>query len=45
MVVRHILRDGKVLRDIRGHVVKFEDAVNAYKLMERINEKENAKGK
>lgn len=43
MVVRHILRDGRVLSDIRGHVVKFEDAVNAYKLMERINEKENAK--
>lgn len=45
MAVRHILRDGRVLSDIRGHVVKFEDAVNAYKLMERINEKENAKGK
>lgn len=45
MVVRHILRDGRVLSDIRGHVVRYEEAVNAYKLMENINKQENAKGK
>lgn len=45
MTVRHVLKDGRVLSDLRGHVVRYEEAVNAYKLMENINKQENAKGK
>ena len=44
MTIKHILRDGRILTDLRGHVVRYEDAVNAYNLMQRIN-KENAKNK
>lgn len=45
MTIRHILRDGRILSDLGGYVVKYEEAVNAYKLMENINKLENAKGK
>lgn len=45
MTVRHVLKDGRVLSDLRGYVVRYEEAVNAYKLMENINKQENAKGK
>lgn len=45
MTVRHVLKDGRVLSDLRGHVVRYEEAVNAYKLMENINKQGNAKGK
>lgn len=45
MAIRHVLKDGRVLSDLKGHVVRYEEAVNAYKLMENINKLENAKGK
>lgn len=48
MAIRHILKDGRVVKDLGGHVVKIEDAVSAYALMDAINqgrryEKENKK--
>lgn len=36
-MVRHHLKDGTILTDIRGHVVKKEDAPLAYELIERMN--------
>ena len=37
-MVKHILKDGTVLTDITGHVVKIEDAKAIYALMDKINE-------
>lgn len=37
MGVIHILRDGTVLKDITGHVVRVEDAEPLYQLIHRIN--------
>lgn len=37
-MVIHVLRDGTVLKDITGHVVKIEDAKAIYALMDKINE-------
>lgn len=41
MAVIHILKDGRIVDDITGHVVKMEDAAPLYELMRRINN-ENA---
>ena len=38
MAVKHILKDGTVLTDITGHVVKMEDARVVYELLDKINE-------
>jgi hypothetical protein len=38
MAIRHILKDGTVLTDITGHVVKIEDAKVAYQIMDKLNE-------
>ena len=37
--VTHILKDGKILKDITGHVVKKEDAPTAYAMINRLNER------
>lgn len=37
MAVIHILRDGSVVKDITGHVVRMEDAGPLYDLIDRIN--------
>lgn len=43
-MIRHHLKDGRVLTDIRGHVVKKEDVPIAYDLIDRMNEeRENKK--
>ena len=39
-MVKHILKDGTVLSDISDHIVRAEDASEAYALMDRINEQE-----
>jgi len=36
--VTHILKDGTRLDDIRGHVVKREDAEALYRLIHSINQ-------
>ena len=44
MTIRHILKDGTVLDDISGHVVKMEDAPVAYELMDRVKERKDRHG-
>ena len=39
MRVVHILKDGTILTDITGHVVRAEDAGPLYQLIDRINQK------
>lgn len=36
-MVIHILKDGTVLKDITGHVVRMEDAGPLYHLIDSIN--------
>ena len=38
-MIKHVLKDGKILTDITDHVVKVEDAKAAYALMDKINDK------
>lgn len=38
MTIKHILKDGTVLDDIQGHVVKMSDAKSIYNLMDCIND-------
>ena len=46
MAVYHVLKDGKRPKDLKGHVVKREDAELVYQLIESINrEKDGAKKK
>lgn len=42
-MIIHILKDGAVLEDITGHVVKKEDTPLAYGLLEQKKEKERKK--
>lgn len=37
MRVVHILKDGTVLKDITGHIVRVEDAPALYQLIDTIN--------
>lgn len=37
-MIRHHLKDGKVLTDITGHVVKKEDVPMAYALIDCMNQ-------
>lgn len=39
MAVIHILKDGSVVKDITGHVVRVEDAGPLYRLIDSINRK------
>ena len=39
MAVIHILKDGSVVEDITGHVVRMEDALPLYQLIDNINRK------
>lgn len=39
MNVVHILKDGQVVNDISGHIVKMSDAQELYILIDLINEK------
>lgn len=34
-MIRHILKDGKVKTDIKGHIVKYEDAKNLYDVLRK----------
>jgi hypothetical protein len=44
MMVKHVLKDGTVLNDITGHVVKKEDVKGIYALIDEINQKRARKG-
>ena len=37
MSVVHILKNGSIVKDITGHVVKIEDAKTLYQLIDGIN--------
>lgn len=37
MAIRHHLKDGTVLDDITGHVVRKEDVPQVYELIDRMN--------
>lgn len=43
MAVIHILKDGSVVKDITGHVVRMEDAGPLYDLIDSINRKGSEK--
>jgi hypothetical protein len=43
MAIKHILKDGTVLDDISGHIVKMEDAELAYQIMDQLNEERGRK--
>lgn len=45
MTVIHILKDGSRIDDIRGHVVKLEDASTLYQLIHKINQKSHNRKK
>lgn len=42
-MVIHIMKDGTVLKDITGHVVKKEDAPMIYNIVDRMNTKREEK--
>ena len=42
MGVIHILKDGSIVKDITGHIVRVEDAGPLYQLIDSINR--NRKG-
>ena len=41
MTVKHVLKDGTVLNDISGKVVRIADAKQVYLLIDKISEREN----
>ena len=43
MQVIHILKDGSVVEDITGHVVRMEDATPLYQLIDKINRERSKK--
>lgn len=43
-MVKHVLKDGTVLEDITGHVVKKEDVKGIYAIIDEINQKRVRKG-
>lgn len=38
-MVKHIMKDGTVLNDITGHMVKRVDAPTVYEILERLKKK------
>ena len=38
-MIIHVLKDGTVLEDIKGHVVKQEEIKSAYDLIDSMNQK------
>jgi hypothetical protein len=40
-MIKHVLKDGSVLDDITGHVVKQDDAKIIYRLIDSINQRGN----
>lgn len=36
-MIKHVFKDGTVKEDIRGHVVKMDDAKAVYALMDSMN--------
>ena len=43
-MVKHVMKDGTVLDDITGHVVRKKDVPSIYALIEEINRKRAMRG-
>lgn len=39
-MIRHILKDGTVLKDITGHIIKQESAPMVYQIIEQMEREE-----
>lgn len=39
MTIKHVLKDGTVLGDISGKIVRTQDAKQVYLLIDKINER------
>ena len=39
-MIKHILKDGTVLQDITGHIIKQEDAPMVYQIIEQMEREE-----
>lgn len=44
MAVKHVLKDGTVLDDITGHVVRKKEVKGLYVLIDEINQQRARKG-
>lgn len=42
-MIIHVLKDGTVLEDIKGHVVKQEEIKSAYDLIDSMNKRQEEK--
>ena len=40
-MIRHVLKNGNVVEDIQGHVVKMEDAPSVYALLDVVRKERN----
>lgn len=40
MRVIHVLKDGTVVPDITGHIVRIQDATPLYRLIQNLNKKQ-----
>lgn len=38
-MIKHVLKDGTVLNDITGHMVKKEDATSCYAIIKKLNDR------
>ena len=43
-MITHVLKDGTVVKDIDGHVVKMEDARGVYALIDKMNRERSGSG-
>nr|DAO53816.1 MAG TPA: hypothetical protein [Caudoviricetes sp.] len=43
MAVTHVLKNGTILQDITGHIVKVNDARSIYQLISKLNERKEVK--
>lgn len=42
-MIKHILKDGTVLQDITGHIIKQESAPMVYQIIEQMEREEGEK--
>ena len=40
MMIKHFLKDGTEVKDVKGHVVKIDQAKSIYALLDQINNKQ-----
>lgn len=42
-MIWHVLKDGTVLEDIQGHVVRMEEAPSIYAILDKVRERKRDK--